>query len=177
MPLGIQGKSLPRAFLPVPPPSLACPQVRPRLSGHARNMRILPALGLVMKAWSSAGSGDLISLPRGLLPRQWNFLLWLIVTSRACLFFFFLHAEGERSTFLGSGESLAWWQNQVQEGKTQQAEEAQPDHFIVPKPCPRIRALTVPTTTPTNPAAELGVQSWVLFRALLESTVCCACRE
>lgn len=103
MPLGIQGKSLPRAFLPVPPPSLACPQVRPRLSGHARNMRILPALGLVMKAWSSAGSGDLISLPRGLLPRQWNFLLWLIVTSRACLFiyFFFFACRGRKKHISG----------------------------------------------------------------------------
>lgn len=35
---------------------------------------------------------------------------------------------------------------------------------------------TMPTPTPTNPETESGVQSWVLFRALLESTVCCACR-
>lgn len=47
--------------------------------------------------------------------------------------------------------------------------------------CPQIlspyKSPTMPTPTPTNPKTESGVQSWVSFTSLLESTVCCACRE
>lgn len=43
-----------RAFLPVPPPSLACPQVRPGLSWHTRQMRILPGPGACNKSLGAA---------------------------------------------------------------------------------------------------------------------------
>lgn len=56
-----------RTFFPVLPSSLACPQVRPRLSWHTRKMRILPGPGVVMNVLPTQCSSH-----QSLQPREWD---------------------------------------------------------------------------------------------------------
>lgn len=94
-------------------------------------------------------------------------------TSRACLLF---ACRGRKKHILGSGERLAWWQNQVQRGKHSKQRKLSQIIALSPNPVP-IKEPYYAHPTPISPKTESRVQSWISFGVLLESTVCCACRE
>lgn len=150
---GSRGTHSPKSFSSCPSSVTSMsPGKGQTLPAHKENENS-PGMGLVIRAWSRAGAGDLIFPPTR--PPIWPAKLLALTYPEVQSLFVPGRQREKASKLLSSGESLPRRQNHVQRAK--HCRQRSLCQVTAPSPnCANIRALA-PTPKPTHPKTDSGV--------------------